>query len=102
MSSSALHQVDSRYAWMRLFVVLLLMTIGSGAMYVTGEVLSDANFMAWTKSEAVKLASVTKMLPPYALTYDPTVLANVGAVNTALGLTGAGGGFYNPADPEQP
>ena len=76
--------------------------IWHGAMYVTGEVLSDANFMAWTKSEAVKLASVTKMLPPYALTYDPTVLANVGAVNTALGLTSAGGGYYNPADPEQP
>ena len=76
--------------------------IWHGAMYVTGEVLSDANFMAWTKSEAVKLASVTKMLPPYALTYDPTVLSNVGAVNTALGLTSAGGGYYNPADPEQP
>jgi len=39
MSSSALHQVDSRYAWMRLFVVLLLMTIGSGAMYVIAVVL---------------------------------------------------------------
>jgi hypothetical protein len=71
-------------------------------MYDTGEVLSDAAFMAWTKTEAVKLASVTKMLPPYALTYDPTVLANVGAVNEALGLTSAGGGYYNPADPEQP
>jgi len=76
--------------------------IWHGAMYVTGEVLSDANFMAWTKTESVKLASVTKMLPPYALTYDPTVLSNVGAVNTALGLTSAGGGYYNPADPEQP
>jgi cytochrome c oxidase subunit II len=76
--------------------------IWHGSMYDTGEVLSDAAFMAWTKSEAVKLASVTKMLPPYALTYDPTVLANVGAVNEALGLTSAGGGYYNPADPEQP
>jgi cytochrome c oxidase subunit II len=76
--------------------------IWHGSMYVTGEVLSDANFMAWTKSQAVKLASVTKILPPYALTYDPTVLSNVGAVNTALGLTSAGGGYYNPADPEQP
>jgi MFS family permease len=30
---------DSRYAWTRLFVVLLLMTIGSGAMYVIAVVL---------------------------------------------------------------
>ena len=33
------HAVDSRYAWTRLFVVLLLMTIGSGAMYVIAVVL---------------------------------------------------------------
>jgi len=31
--------VDSRYAWTRLFAVLLLMTIGSGAMYVIAVVL---------------------------------------------------------------
>jgi cytochrome c oxidase subunit 2 len=76
--------------------------IWHGAMYDTGDVMSVSNFMAWTKTTAAKMASVTKMLPPYALTYDPTVLANVGAVNTALGLTSAGGGYYNPADPEQP
>jgi cytochrome c oxidase subunit II len=75
--------------------------IWHGSMYDTGEVLTDSSFMAWTQSESVKLASVTKLLPPYALTYDPTSL-NLGAVNAALGLTGAGGGFYNPADPEQP
>jgi MFS family permease len=39
MSASTLHEVDSRYAWMRLLVVLLLMTIGSGAMYVIAVVL---------------------------------------------------------------
>ena len=76
--------------------------IWHGAMYDTGVVMTDSNFMAWTKATAIQLASVTKILPPYALTYDPTVLANVGAVNTALGLTSAGGGYYNPADPEQP
>ena len=75
--------------------------IWHGSMYDTGEVLTDSNFVAWTKAEAAKLASVTKLLPPYALTYDPTSL-NMGKVNAALGLTGAGGGFYNPADPEQP
>ena len=76
--------------------------IWHGSMYDTGTVMTDSNFMAWTQSESVKLASVTKLLPPYALTYDPTNLSNLGKVNTALGLTGAGGGFYNPADPEQP
>jgi cytochrome c oxidase subunit II len=76
--------------------------IWHGAMYDTGEVLTDSNFMAWTQTESAKLASVTKLLPPYALTYDPTTIAILGKVNTALGLTGAGGGFYNPADPEQP
>jgi cytochrome c oxidase subunit 2 len=76
--------------------------IWHGSMYDTGEVLTDSNFMAWTQTESVKLASVTKLLPPYALTYDPTVVSSMGKVNAALGLTGAGGGFYNPADPEQP
>lgn len=76
--------------------------IWHGSMYDTGEVLTDSGFMAWTQTESVKLASVTKLLPPYALTYDPTVVSNMGKVNAALGLTGAGGGFYNPADPEQP
>ena len=35
----ASHAADSRYAWARLVVVLLLMTIGSGAMYVIAVVL---------------------------------------------------------------
>jgi MFS family permease len=36
---SADHQPDSRYAWTRLIVTLLLMTIGSSAMYVVAVVL---------------------------------------------------------------
>jgi cytochrome c oxidase subunit II len=76
--------------------------IWHGAMFNYGHVVADAAFMKWAQSAQVSLASVTKMLPPYALTYDPTVLTNVGKVNQQLGLTSAGGGFYNPADPEQP
>jgi cytochrome c oxidase subunit II len=76
--------------------------IWHGDMFDTGTVMTLSNFQAWTQSEATKLASVTKLLPPYAATYDPTNIATLGKVNTALGLTGAGGGFYNPADPEQP
>ena len=73
-----------------------------GAMFDYGTVVSPARFLTWAHTTAIQLAPVTKMLPPYALTYDPTVLANLGKVNTELGLTGAGGGYYNPADPEQP
>jgi cytochrome c oxidase subunit II len=73
-----------------------------GAMYNSGAVLSVPAFVAWAKLTEVRLAPLTKMLPPYALTYDPTVIPTLGKVLTQLGLVGAGGGFYNPADPEQP
>jgi len=75
--------------------------IWHGSMYDTGQVMSDSDFMAWTQATKTKLADVTKILPPYALTYDPTIIP-VGKVNEELGLTSAGGGYYNPADPEQP
>jgi cytochrome c oxidase subunit 2 len=76
--------------------------IWHGSMYDSGQVMTTANFQAWAQATETKMADVTKLLPPYADTYDPTVVATMGKVNAALGLTGAGGGFYNPADPEQP
>jgi len=76
--------------------------IWHGAMFNYGRVMTVPGFMNWAHATEIQLAAVTKMLPPYALTYDPTVLANVGKVNQELGLTSAGGGYYNPADPEQP
>jgi cytochrome c oxidase subunit 2 len=76
--------------------------IWHGAMYNYGKVVSVSDFLTWAHSTETQLASVTKLLPPYALTYDPTVVSTMGKVNQQLGLTGAGGGFYNPADPEQP
>ncbi len=39
MTSAVQHLPDSRYAWTRLMVTLLMMTIGSGAMYVIAVVL---------------------------------------------------------------
>ena len=36
-TTTASHAADSRYAWARLFVVLLLMTIGSGATDIVGK-----------------------------------------------------------------
>jgi cytochrome c oxidase subunit II len=76
--------------------------IWHGAMYNYGKVVSVPAFLAWAHTTEIQLASVTKLLPPYALTYDPTVISSMGKVNQQLGLTGAGGGYYNPADPEQP
>ena len=76
--------------------------IWHGAMYNYGKVVSVSDFMSWAQSTEKAMAPVTAMLPPYALTYDPTVIAKVGKVNQQLGLTSAGGGYYNPADPEQP
>jgi cytochrome c oxidase subunit II len=75
--------------------------IWHGSMYDTGDVLSVPAFLQWTQATKVNLAALTKILPPYALTYDPTNIP-AGKINTALGLTSAGGGYYNPADPEQP
>jgi cytochrome c oxidase subunit 2 len=75
--------------------------IWHGSMYDTGTVMTDSDFVAWAQSTKTKLAALTKILPPYADTYDPTTIP-AGKINQALGLTSAGGGFYNPADPEQP
>jgi len=73
-----------------------------GAMYNYGKVVSVSAFQAWAHQSEIQLASLTKALPPYSLTYDPTVVPVLGKVLVQLGLTGAGGGYYNPADPEQP
>ncbi|MBV9384525.1 MAG: cytochrome c oxidase subunit II [Streptosporangiaceae bacterium] len=73
-----------------------------GAMFDYGKVVSPAAFQAWARTTETRLASMTAALPPYSLTYDPTQISTLGKVPAELGLTGAGGGYYNPADPEQP
>jgi cytochrome c oxidase subunit II len=73
-----------------------------GAMYDYGQVMSVSGFQAWARQTETQLAKITAILPPYALTYDPTVVPVLGKVLVQLGLTGAGGGYYNPNDPEQP
>jgi cytochrome c oxidase subunit 2 len=73
-----------------------------GAMYDYGKVVSVSAFQTWAHQTQTQLASLTKTLPPYALTYDPTDIANLGKVLVQLGIGGAGGGYYNPNDPEQP
>ncbi len=73
-----------------------------GAMYNYGHVVSVAAFQAWAHQTETLMAKITAALPPYSLTYDPTKIPVLGKVLVQLGLTGAGGGYYNPADPEQP
>ncbi len=73
-----------------------------GAMFDYGKVVTVPQFQAWASATSVSLASVTKLLPAYNTTYDPTAIAKLGAVETKLGLTGAGGGYYPPQDPAQP
>ena len=73
-----------------------------GAMYTNGKVETVAAFQSWAQSTETKLAAVTKDLPPYALTYDPTAIAQIGKVQQDLGISGAGGGYYPPQDPSQP
>jgi cytochrome c oxidase subunit II len=73
-----------------------------GAMYDYGKVVTAANFQTWANQTETQLASITALLPPFALTYDPTNISTLGSVLTKLGLTGAGGGYYNGNDLEQP
>jgi len=74
-----------------------------GAMFDYGHVVTVAAFQAWAKSTEAQLAAVTKLLPPYALSYDPTVVPEINAAMVKeLGITGAGGLFYPSQDPVQP
>jgi cytochrome c oxidase subunit 2 len=73
-----------------------------GAMYDYGKVVTATAFQSWAQSSEVQLASITKMLPPFALTYDPTNVPVLNEVLIKLGLTSAGGGYYNSNDLEQP
>jgi len=73
-----------------------------GAMFDYGDVVSVAQFQAWATHTETVLASVTKILPPYASTYDPTVVPQINAAMAKAGITGASGLFYPPQDPVQP
>jgi cytochrome c oxidase subunit II len=71
-------------------------------MYDFGKVESVAAFEAWAHKTEIQLASVTKMLPAYATSYDPTVIPQINKAMAKAGITGAGGGYYPPQDPVQP
>jgi cytochrome c oxidase subunit II len=73
-----------------------------GAMYDYGKVVSVAAFKAWADKTEVQLTAVTKMLPPYATSYDPTVVPQINKAMQKAGITGANGLYYPPQDPVQP
>jgi cytochrome c oxidase subunit 2 len=73
-----------------------------GAMFDYGKVVAMAQFQAWAAGTENTVADVTKLLPTYATTYDPTEIQQLSAVLVKLGVGGAGGGYYPPQDPAQP
>jgi cytochrome c oxidase subunit 2 len=70
-----------------------------GAMTNVGRVVTPAQFQAWAAAAQIRLADVTRILPPYATIYDPAVIPQIGQSLVKLGITGAGGGYYPPQDP---
>jgi cytochrome c oxidase subunit 2 len=82
-----------------------------GAMFNSGYVVSPPAFQAWATGIQAKEQrdGVLAALPPYSLTYDPTVVPQLGrAVVKIDGITGANGYYYpgpqagTPGDPVSP
>jgi len=71
-------------------------------MTTTGQVMSVSAFRAWAAATRVQLAALTKILPPYALTYDPNLVPQLGKAFHQAGLSGAGGNYYGSQYPVQP
>jgi cytochrome c oxidase subunit 2 len=73
-----------------------------GAMFDYGKVVSVSTFQAWAATTRTKLAAITAILPPYATSYDPTVVAQINKAMAKAGIAGANGYYYPPNDPVQP
>ena len=71
-------------------------------MTTFGKVVSVAAFRAWAAATRVQLAALTKILPPYSLTYDPNQVPQLNQAFVKAGLSGAGGQYYGPQYPVQP
>jgi cytochrome c oxidase subunit 2 len=79
--------------------------IWHGAMFSNGNVLPRTAFQAWASGVQAKEQAdgVLAALPPYALTYDPTVIPQLGKnLPTIVGLTGGAGLYYEPSNPVTP
>jgi hypothetical protein len=74
-------------------------------MYTSGTVLSQSAFQTWAAGVQSKEHSegVLAALPTYALTYDPTVIPQLGKnIVQVDGITGAAGYYYGSGDPVTP
>jgi cytochrome c oxidase subunit II len=86
--------------------------IWHGAMFNYGRVVQPAAFVTWARAVQAREARlhILTALPPYALTYDPTVIPQLGQdIVKVAGITGANGYYYpsesqsgDPGDPESP
>jgi cytochrome c oxidase subunit II len=79
--------------------------IWHGAMYNYGHVVPQAEFQSWARGVQAKEQAngILAALPPYTLTYDPTVIPQLGANLPKIdGITGAAGYYYPPSDPVTP
>jgi cytochrome c oxidase subunit 2 len=68
-----------------------------GAMFNYGRVVTPAAFQAWARGLQAREARIGLLrdLPPYALTYDPTVIPQLGQdIVKVAGITGANGYYY--------
>jgi cytochrome c oxidase subunit II len=73
-----------------------------GAMFNGGAVLPVAAFRSWAARTETALAKVTRILPPYALTYSPSEIKGLAKFYYQAGLPGAGAAYYGPQYPAQP
>jgi hypothetical protein len=74
-------------------------------MTTDGAVLSQSDFQTWASGTQAKEQSqgLLAVLPPYALTYDPTVIPQLGKNIVQIdGITGGAGYYYNAVDPVTP
>jgi cytochrome c oxidase subunit 2 len=79
--------------------------IWHGAMFNSGRVTSATAFQTWARATELKehQAGVLAALPPYATSYDPTVVPQLGQeVVKVAGITGANGYYYPSTDPVAP
>jgi len=76
-----------------------------GAMFNYGHIVSQGAFRTWAQGMQAKESSdgLLSALPPYALTYDPTVIPQLGSsLVKIIGVTGSPGYYYPPQDPVTP
>jgi cytochrome c oxidase subunit II len=76
-----------------------------GAMTTNGAVLTPGAFQTWAAGVQAREQSdgVLAALPPYALTYDPTVIPQLGKNIVQIdGITGGAGYYYGSSNPVTP